>query len=413
MSKQIRLNKTNVQEAEYPAGKTGSFFLWDSECPGFGLRIHPTGKKVFVLRYRFRGRLRFLTLGQFGQSTVEQARKEARDRFLILSTGKDPAKVKAEEEPAKENTILNLCSEYLRWAETNKKPKSVYDDRLRINIKIIPLWGDKPAASIRRLDVEKFHQQIGQTHPYEANRVLSLLSKMFSLAQEWGFIPESAANPAKRIKRFREHKRQRWVLPEEMPGLLERIQAEKSVYLRAALLLYLLTGLRNRELVRLKWADLDLTRGLIHLGDNKASRPVYLPVSEAALEIFRDLPRMADNPFVFPGRHKAESLRVFPRQAWDRVRQRNQIDPETKAPLPDGPLADVRIHDLRRTFGSWLTTAGDNLAIVARALNQSTLAVTQTYAHLADDPLKQAVGRHGEKILSILDLKKEKKAAIK
>jgi integrase len=231
------------------------------------------------------------------------------------------------------------------------------------------------------------HKKVGkESGPYEANRFLALLSKMFSLAVRWGFLPENAPNPARGIERFREQRRDRWVTPTEMPRLIDAIQAEPDPYHRAGLLLYLLTGLRNKELIQIPWSNIDLKRQEILLPDTKAGRSFVVKLSPAALQVFIDIPRTL-SPWVFPSPDPAKPLAQFPRKAWDRVRQR--------AGMPD-----LRIHDLRRTFGSWLATQGTPLKVIAALLNQTSQSITDTvYAHLADDPLREATASVGDNLI--------------
>ena len=225
----------------------------------------------------------------------------------------------------------------------------------------------------------------------EANRCLALLGKMFSLADDWQWMETAWRNPARGIKKFPEKKRDEWIRPDQMPDLLRALSLEDDPFVRGGVLLYLLTGLRNRELMSVAWDDLDAQSGTLLITDNKASRPFYVRLSAQALQVINSLPRISDCPWMFPGPDPDKHLAQFPRKPWNRIRQR--------AGMPS-----LCIHDLRRTFGSWLTTDGHSLGTVAKALNQSTLTTTETYAHLAEDPLREAVDRQGDNLAQVIQI---------
>ena len=231
------------------------------------------------------------------------------------------------------------------------------------------------------------HTKIGQHAPYEANRIVALLSKMFELARRWGFVPENAANPARGIDKFKEQKRDRWVTPEELPRLAAAIMQEPSLYVRAAVWLYLLTGVRKTELLKACWEDVDFARSELRLSETKAGRIHYVPLSPPAVALLRALPREEGNPYLLPGAKSGHHL-VNIEKPWRRVRKIAAVE-------------DVRLHDLRRTVGSWLAQAGSSLPLIGRVLNHTDPKTTAIYARLGDDPARQALTEHGQRIAAI------------
>jgi integrase len=228
---------------------------------------------------------------------------------------------------------------------------------------------------------------IGERHPYEANRTVALVGKMFELARRWGFLPETAANPARGIDKFREHKRDRWVTPEELPRLAAIIGQYPNLYVQAALWLYLLTGVRREELLQARWEDVDVARGELRLGETKAGRPHYVPLSAPALALLRQLPREEGNPYLLPGTKTGGHL-VNVSKPWEKIRRAAGVE-------------DVRIHDLRRTVGSGLAMAGNSLPLIGRVLNHTDPKTTAVYARLGDDPARQALADHAQRITAI------------
>ncbi len=383
----MRLTKRAIDAATYTGTNNARCVLWDDEVPGFGCRIFPSGRKGFVLSYRAAGRSRLLTIGTYGVLTLDQARTVARSELAKVETeGADP--VAAREQERQGETMRDLCLAYMERHGNAKK--SGDEDQRRINAYVLPKWGSLKARAITRTDVETLHRTIGKRAPYEANRVLALLSKMFELARRWGFVPEGHSNPARDIDRFTEAKRDRWVTHDELPRLAQAINAEPNASARNALWLYLLTGARKSELLKAQWADVDWTRAELRLPDTKDGRVHYIPLSPPAVALLRDLPRTADNPYILPGKLPGAHL-VNISKPWGRVRTAAGVE-------------DVRLHDLRRTVGSWLAQSGNSLHLIGRVLNHSNQSTTAVYARFGEDSVRAAMDQHGARIMGVAGL---------
>jgi integrase len=380
----MALKKRDVERLVYTAKNRQRQVLWDDDLPGFGIRVYPNGKKAFLLSYRVAGRKRQMTIGPFGQYTVEEARRLAKRHLVAIDEGKDP--LEARQKEAQGETVRDLCNAYIeRHARPHKR--SWRADERRIDRLILPAWGNRKAKSITGSDAAALHNRIGKTAPYEANRTLALISKMFELARRWGFVPKDSANPARDIDRFKEEKRDRWVSPDELPKLAQAIDAEPNVYVRVALWLYLLTGVRKSELLAAKWEDIDWERQELRLGQTKAGRIHYVPLSAPAVAILRDLPRLEGNPYLLPGHVKGRPL-VNISKPWTRIRKAAGVE-------------DVRLHDLRRTVGSWLAQSGNSLHLIGRVLNHSNQSTTAIYARFGQDHVKQALEEHGTRLMGV------------
>ncbi len=380
----MKLTKRSIDGFTYQGTNGKRDIRWDDRLPGFGVRIYPNGKKSFVLSYRVNGRKRLMALGAYGVLTLDQACNRARRHLSHIIEGHDP--LEERKQALRSKAVRELAVAYLeRHAKVHKK--SWKDDERRIDKYILPAWANARASNIKRADVAALHAKIGRKHPYEANRVVELLSKMFALARRWGFVDEDAINPAGDIDKFKEHRRDRWVTPEELPRLIQAINQESDLYARAALWLYLLTGVRKAELLRARWDDIDWARKELKLPDTKAGRVHYVPLSGPALAILRNLPRMEDNPHIFAGRRDRQHL-INIDKPWRRVRQ--------SARLPD-----VRLHDLRRTVGSWLAQAGHSLHLIGKVLNHADASTTAIYARFGQDHVKKALESHGRQIMSV------------
>ncbi|TAL16668.1 site-specific integrase [bacterium] len=362
---------------------------WDLNATGLGLRVYPSGKKVWVFAYEVEGRKRLIQFDTpYPTLTLDGARAAAKALGGKIATADalnaDPVDPLADRERKKDDrNISELCEAYLERHAAQKKTGK--EDKRRIKLHILPAWGTLKIKAIRRSDVASLHHKIGESGQYEANRVLALVSVLFEKAREWGFLPDAHSNPARDVQTFREVKRDRWIKPEELPKLALAINKEPNVYIRALILAYLLTGARKSELLNAKWEDLDFERNELRLPDTKAGRVHYIPLSAPAKALFDKLPREEGNPHVFPGRKEKTHL-VNIGKSWRRIRQ-------------EAELEDVRLHDLRRTVGSWLATSGASLPLIGKVLGHTQPSTTAIYARLGEDPARKALEDHGERMM--------------
>ncbi|MEW6237547.1 MAG: site-specific integrase [Candidatus Omnitrophota bacterium] len=391
----MKLTKSVVDKASFAhsmSEEKKQCIFWDDELKGFGLRVFPSGVKTFVVGYRLRGRYRLTSIGRYGVFTVETARKAAQEILFNAAKGIDAAEEKAA--ARRGDTMADLCAEFFEQHSKIHK-RSWKDDKRQIEKIILPTLGKKRIDAVTRHHVSTLHKQYGERAPYQANRVLSLLSKIFEWARLMGYTKSGFENPARGIKKFREEKRDRWITPDELPRLAEAINEEKNIYAKTAFWLLLLTGLRLNELLSARWADIDLSREEWRIPQTKAGRIHHVPLSAAALDILKSIPKCSRNPFVFVGVKEGAHL-VNIDKAWRRIKAR-------------AGLHDVRIHDLRRTCGSWMASSGVSLPIIGKALNHSNQSTTAVYARLGENPVKGAFEDYGGKILNIAAIRKAKK----
>jgi len=378
----MRLTNKLLDCASYGGEGNSRHVLWDDVVPGFGLRIYPTGRKSFVLSYRVHRRKRLYTIGPYGVLTVKQAREKARVLLASVLDGEDPAQNRRLK--STEKTFSELCDAYLEQHSKAHK-KTWRDDERRISRRLKPRWGIRQVAAIYQTDVALLHHEIGQQYRYEANRTLELVKSIFTKAKVWGYLPRHSENPAAGVTPYKEKRRDRWLTAEEMPRVAKAIAAEPSVYIQAAIWLYLLTGVRKNELLSSQWVDVDLHRRELRLPDTKSGHTHYVSLSEPAKELLSQIPRIAGNPYVLPGQKEGQHL-VNVDKPWRRIRKRAGCD-------------DVRLHDLRRTVGSWLAQSGNSLHLIGRVLNHQQSSTTEVYARFAPDHLREAMDILGQQIL--------------
>ncbi len=393
--KKMRIIKTQIDKLTYQ-GEPGSKkqdIRWDDSLPGFGIRIFESGKKTFVIGYRAGGRWRLQSIGQYGRLTPDEARRLAREILGRVAGGDDPAQERREQRES--CTMAQLCETFMREHSRVHK-KSWKTDQEQIDKYILPTFARKRAKDIERADIIRLHNRIGAQHPYRANRTLALLSTVFEYGKKIGMIPEDKGNPAHGVKRFREQKRTRYVQESEMTALLSAIDAEESPYCRALFRLYLMTGCRRNELLTLRWEHVDLSRGEITLVNTKNGETRFLPLSPIAVQILRDLPR--EGGWVFPSPRKPGCRLVELKGIWNRIKKR-------------AGLEDCRLHDLRRTTGSWLASAGTPMQVIQKLLGHKDLATTSSvYAHITQNPIAEASRNISDKVVSFERIKKEKES---
>lgn len=375
-----KLTKRLIDAIDHP--DEGQVFIRDEGLRGFALRITP-GSKSFVLEKEINGRVRRMTLGKYGALTIEQARGIAIEKLAEIAKGGDPAE--SRQQRLHGATFGDLEKMYLERHAVHKKSR--LNDVWMLK-KHLARWRTRKLTAITRADVCRRHADIGKAgHTYLANRIVALLRTMFALAGDWGLY--HGDNPATRVTFFKETKRDRFVKPDELPRFWTALQAEPNPYVRVAFLVGLLTGARRSEVLTMRWENLDIRQSLWMLPDTKAGRSHVLPLPRPALAAIMQLPRLDGNPFVFCGRWGRSHL-VNVAKPWKRIRT-------------EAGLQDVRIHDLRRTLGSWLVAAGASLPLIGKALGHSQPSTTAIYARLQVDPVRLALEANAERMLSVIE----------
>jgi integrase len=413
-----KITKSFIDGLEPNAGR---LTFWDDALRGFGVRISASGVVSFVIRYRVGGggrgaAERLHTIGRYGVLTVEEARKRAKADLGLVANGGDPGGARAEARAA--ITVRDLADDYMKKeVRPKRKPSTISLYQIYFDKHVEPDLGKKKARDVTRADVAKLHRKIGVAKQVTANRVLVTLSAVYNWAQKEGLIPEGV-NPCTRIERFREQGRERfltseelsrlgaslalaeteglpWVADENKPGAKHAPKEEnrREVIDRnavAAIRLLLFTGCRLREILHLRWEDVDAERGLLHLPDSKTGRKTVV-LNAPALEVLASLDRLGR--YVIAGLTagtKNEKPRADLHRPWSAITRH-------------AGLTGVRIHDLRHTHASVGAGAGMGLPIIGKLLGHKQASTTERYAHLHVDPLLQASNRIGNQIAAALN----------
>ncbi len=408
-----KLTKRSV-DALAPASRTLVFY--DSELKGFGVRVTPTGYKAWVVDYRPGGGRKVatkrMTLGSTSTLTPDEARRKAREVLASVLLGGDPALEKLE--ARKMLTVEEFSKTFLKdHVEVKLKASTAATYRDHLERLIVPEIGYVKLSQLTRKQVAGLHSKIGQKTPGIANRMLATLSSMYGFASVNELIPDGF-NPTRRIEKFPENHMERflssdelrrigeairegegkgipWVVDETKPNRKHVSKPENRFtkldrYAAAAIRLLLLTGARRGEILALKWSNVDLERGILHLPDSKTGKKVIV-LNAAAAHVLNELPKIGE--YVIAGRSPSQPRHDL-KKPWAAVLRRAGIE-------------GVRLHDLRHTHASFGVNSGMGLPIVGKLLGHSRSSTTERYAHLADDPVRQASQQIGSKLNAALE----------
>lgn len=404
----VRLTKRNVDSAE---PNPRPYFIWDTELKGYGARIDPTGAKTFIVRYRPKGQgasapKRFVTVGRYGTLTADEARTRAKQILGAVATGDDPAAKIAEKRAAA--TFKDAAALFIdQHVSTKRKLNTAEGYRALLNAHALPLFGSRKIETITTSEVARLHHQLRE-RPYQANRLLAVISSLYSFAERQGLVPEGF-NPAKKVEKYREHRRERFLTGEELERVgsalregetvgigwspdddepeskhLPRPENRRTLLSRQAtdaMRMLIFTGARLREILNLKWENVDLERGLLLLPDSKTGRKSIV-LNEAAIDILKGHPRLGS--YVIAG-DKPDMPRTDLKKPWAAI-------------CKHAALEGVRLHDLRHTFASIGAGASLGLPIVGGLLGHSQPQTTARYAHLDADPLRRATNVIGHRL---------------
>jgi integrase len=407
-----RLSKKVVEEL---TPKSRDYIVWCSALSGFGVRVWPSGKKTFVAMYRVAGRRtapKKYKIGVYGDPlTVEQARERAKEVLANAKLGKDAAELRAAER--KRLSLNQLCDEYLQFGVESKKPTTLKSDFCRINAHIRPRLGTRIINDIGERDIRQFLKEVATPRVVgkwrhgkpmmrggkgTATRTVRLLGGIFTYAKRQGYLER---NPVQGVRLFPDAKNQRYLDADEFKKLGEALRVAEtqglpwqvqpgnrskhlpkneanrrevlSPHVAAAFRLLILTGCRLREILHLRWTEVDFKRGILNFPDSKTGAK-QLVVAASVMTIIESLPRTSQ--FVIAG-EQTNRPRADLNRPWRRL-------------TTFAGLEGLRIHDLRHSFASAGVEQGLGLIHIGKLLGHRDAATTQRYAHLGDDPLRRA-----------------------
>jgi len=378
---QAEITLTLVRGLEPPA--RGNRIVYDSQIPGFGVRVTSAGAIAFVLNYTIHGRERRYTIGRYPEYKPAEARNAALELRKAIREGHDPLESRVLDRTAP--LVSDLAAQYLaQHAEPNNRRKTLKDKRQMLDAVILPHLGRLQVAAVTADDIRRVHLLLKAT-PYYANRVRAFLSAMFSFAVDNNL---RLGNPITKtgVPKYPEQQREKWLRSDELARLSKALDGYHDQQAANALRLLLYTGARKHEVLQARWEQFDLegkmwTKPSAH---TKQKRVEHVPLSEHAVRMLQIIKRERDagTGFLFPSRRLEDRPLENLRKPWADV---------CKAAKLDG----FRIHDLRHSFASHLVSAGVPLAHVGKLLGHTQSATTSRYSHFSDSPLRDAANLLG------------------
>ncbi len=362
--------------------------LFDRTLPGFGLRIHPSGRKVWIVQARIDGRSRRIVIARHGEMELAEARRRARDLLNRIRAGGNPADDIRKETTAP--TVQDLADEYLRRCEPHWKPSGSKTVRIYLKARILPAFGKLRVDRVGPEDVAAWFDEASRDRPGAANRAFEILRSMMFRAEEFGFR-ERGTNPCIGIRKNPRRNVARFLDTDELARLGRALNARegKCPEAVAAIRLLALTGCRRGEVLNLRWRDIG--DGVITLADSKTG-PRTVRLGEAAQAVVAALPGSRDqDAFLFPKNAERDSP--------------TNIVACWRAVCDDAKLGKLRMHDLRHTAASHAVMSGENLPLVGKLLGHRRHTTTAGYAHLADAHLVETAEKVGSIIAKAMDIR--------
>lgn len=389
ISNHQKLTKTLLNGLVAPAvGKR--LTIYDTKTPKLAMRMTHTGVRAFYVVKRMGGAMIWLKLGTFPDMTCEQAAVQAEKVLGEFARGENPAAVKRAVKA--ELTFGEAFNDFIArkrkrdGSPISDKTKRDYSDLLRLYLDGIK---GKRLSEIERNEIKAVHAKTTKKSAAQADRVVAVVSAVFTfmLAQE----QFSGENPATRIQKNPAPSRDRFLQADELTPFFKALSVSSNELMRDFFLVALLTGARRSNVSEMRWVDIDLAAGVWRVAKTKNGTPQTVTLSPEAVAVLESR-KGVGGKFVFPGDGKTEHI-VEPKKAWATL-------------LKQAGIENLRIHDLRRTLGSWQARTGASLPIIGKSLNHKTHQATAIYARLDLDPVRQSVNTATAAMMEAAGMKK-------
>ncbi len=363
--------------------------IWDATVKGLGVRIFPSGAKAYVLSYRVDARKRLATLARCSEISLREARERAGRELAAIRDGEpDPLRRRNEAAaaPTMNDGLDRFFGEYVprRIADGRMSDRTRYDYEKQANRTIRPALGDMKIAAVTRHDVER---AVAKRGPVQRSRTLALLSRLFNLFETWELRPQHT-NPCRGIEKAREEPRDRVLAPSEIEVLSSALASSDELFAVAAIRFLTLTGWRSGEALALRWENVNFETGEALLPSTKAGRQTR-PLGAAVLAMLADLPRVNENPYVFAGARGVaigyRKVRIVFAEACEAA-----------------GLADVRLHDLRRSVATTAAAAGLPVFLLRDLLGHKSATMANRYARRAGSALQEAVDASSDRMAAMM-----------
>ena len=363
-SKTFKFTKTRLIELP-PALGRGRYRVFDTDVRGFNLLVTKTGYKSFYLNRVINGKTERIFIGPFPILSVEQGRMKAEVLAGDIALGNDPQEERRRKK--RELTLGELMEEYLEQHAKKENKSWEYDEsQFRRNASH---WADRKISTLTRKEINDLHRRLKEERGlYSANRLLTLLRTLYNMAVQWDLF--DGRNPTLGIKKYKEPERQRYITAEEMPTFLRALDAEPEQDFRDYVLLSLFTGLRQSNVLGMRWSQISFQAKTYVIPCTKNGDPHVAQLSDRSLEILerRYHDRLKGSDCVFPNPKNPHVPRRRYQYMWTNFLKKAEIE-------------NLRMHDLRHTHATWMANSGADLALIQKALGHKQPRMTLRYAH--------------------------------
>lgn len=356
--------------------------IYDVTIPKLAVIVTEKGTKSFVVIKRTATESIKVTIGHYPDVTIQQARTQAIFILKEIAEGKNPNEKKRKFR--QEMTLKELFDMFMERYSKRVKKSWKYDER-EIP-KHLGCWFNRKISTITKPQVQKMHEKISiENGMYQANRTLERLKSMYNRAIDWGW---DGTNPCNGIKKNKEVKRDRFLRPDELPRFFTALQNETNEVARNYIWMLLLTGSRKTNVLAMRWDEIDFELQIWRIPDTKNGEPVNIPLTSLAMQLLKSIKH--ESEWVFPSPTSSAGHLQDPKKAWNRILKQAEIE-------------NLRIHDIRRTLGSYQAITGASLHIIGKSLGHKSSISTQIYARLTNDPVRASMETATNKMLEYME----------
>jgi integrase len=395
-SKKYNFTK-NFVESLKPAKAGKRDYYKDAKVNGLEVMVTANGNKSFKVTKKKGGRFIRVTIGGYPDLSVENARTKALEINSQIAQGVNPNEEK--NQLRQEITFGDLFEQYMERYSKKSKKSWKYDER-EVN-KFLSHWFKRKISAISNQEIRILHDKIRDENGlYQANRLLERIRAIFNKAIEWGYKSE---NPSNKIKKFKETSRDRFIQQDELPRIFDALKNEDNEVTRDYIYISLYTGARKANVLAMRWDEINFTTKEWRIPKTKNGDALTIPLMKEAIEVLKTRKKQNEKmqlaelqqKFVFPSLASASGHLADPKKAWHRI-------------LKEAKVEDLRLHDIRRTLGSYQVMTGASLPVIGKSLGHKSSQATQIYSRMNLDPVRQSM----ERAISLMDkynLKKVKK----
>lgn len=370
----------NFIESLKPAKAGKRDYYKDAKVSGLEIMVTAKGNKSFKVTKKKGGRVIRVTLGGYPDLSIENARQKAFEVNSQIAQGINPNEEK--NQLRQEIAFGDLFEQYMERYSKKSKRSWKYDER-EVN-RFLSHWFKRKISSISNQEIRILHEKVRDENGlYQANRLLERIRAIFNKAIEWGYKSE---NPSNKIKKFKETSRDRFIQPDELPRIFKALEEEQNEIAKDYIYISLYTGARKSNVLEMRWDQINFTTKEWRIPKTKNGDAVTLPLIKEAVEVLKERKKQnakmeletLQQEYVFPSLTSKSGHLTDPKKAWHRILKKAKID-------------DLRLHDIRRTLGSYQAITGASLPIIGKSLGQKSSQATQIYARMNLDPVRQSM----------------------